>query len=341
VPQAGGAARQPLAVDRQGPARTGIAGELNFSCERGAMEYVLNHSAMCRPANNRGPRKHCVAGFTLIELLVVIAIISILAALLLPALSRAKERARNVNCLSNLKQLEFCVHLYSGDFNDCLVPNNAVAFIGSLASSPDFDTKGLSWCLDGVDGKSAPMELSPSNIVNGLLFQYNTSVGIYHCPSDKSTLETDTGVDLPDLRWRSYNMSQSVNGYPEFVPPGAPWYILEMWNSIPAWKKFTQIRHPIPSELFVFIDENEDTIFDGQFGNPCNPPLPFSAPDQWWDMPSNRHNQGGNLSFADGHVEHWKWRVPMTFRGFPQTVNPDEMPDYRRVQSVMKQPTDD
>jgi len=93
-------------------------------------------------------------------------------------------------------------------------------------------------------------------------------------------------------------------------------------------------------DLFVFIDENEDTIFDGQFGNPGNPVLPDSEPNQWWDMPANRHNQGANLSFTDGHVEHWKWKAPMICTGFPQDVGPEAMPDYQRVQNAMKQLTD-
>jgi prepilin-type processing-associated H-X9-DG protein len=182
--------------------------------------------------------------------------------------------------------------------------------------------------------------LDASNIINGLLFQYNTSVAIYHCPADESKLETLDGQLLPQLRWRSYNMSQSANGYPEFIPPGAPSWLLNLWTNIPAWKKFTLIRHPSPNELFVFIDENENTIYDGQFGNPGNPPIGYSTPNQWWDMPADRHNHGANLSFADGHVEHWKWKVPLNYVGFPQSISQDGMPDYRRVQNAMKQLTD-
>ena len=91
-----------------------------------------------------------------------------------------------------------------------------------MATTTSMATKGLSWCLDGIDGTSAVIQSSPSNIVNGLLFKYNTSVAIYHCPADESTLETSDGQPLPQLRWRSYNMSQSINGYPEYVPPDPP-----------------------------------------------------------------------------------------------------------------------
>jgi prepilin-type N-terminal cleavage/methylation domain-containing protein/prepilin-type processing-associated H-X9-DG protein len=273
------------------------------------------------------PRCRLAHAFTLIELLVVIAIIAILAALLLPALSKAKNQAHNIECIGNLKQLELCSHLYSVDNNDYFVPNNSVAVFTSGTNDPNFNVKGLSWLLD----LDATIEINPSNIVNGLLYQYNTSLGIYHCPSDQSTLETPDGQPLSQLRWRSYNMSQSVNGYPQ----GDPTY----FGIIPAWTKFTEVRHPTPSGLFVFVDENENTIADAEFGNPPAG-SPWFEQNVWWDMPANRHNQGANLSFADGHVDHWKWKVPKIVWYFGQAVAPGEMPDYQRVQNAMKQLSD-
>jgi prepilin-type N-terminal cleavage/methylation domain-containing protein/prepilin-type processing-associated H-X9-DG protein len=284
-------------------------------------------------------RQNLGKAFTLLELLVVIAILAILAAILLPVLGRAKDRAKNIICLNNLKQLELCMHLYTPDYNDCLVPNNSVASLTTMTSLV-LETKGISWCLDGING-SAVVQTDPSNIVNGLLFPYNNSLSIYHCPADLSTQQTPDGQPLSALRWRSYNLSQSVNGYPEYLPAGAPDWFVEFWTALPSYKKFTQIRHPTPNELMVFIDENENTIYDGQFGNPLDPPLPDSLPDQWWDMPANRHSQGANLSFADGHVEHWKWQAPMIFQYFPQDVDADTMPDYQRVERALKQLTDD
>jgi len=261
--------------------------------------------------------------FTLVELLVVIAIIAILAALLLPVLSRAKVAAKNVACLNNLKQLQLCFQLYVTDNDDYFVPNNSIAVIGA----PSLNVKGLSWLPD----VSAATEIDPSNIVSGLLFRYNKSLPIYHCPADQSTLETPDGKPLPQLRWRSYNMSQSVNGFPQGDP--------DYYGIIPAWTKFTEVRHPTPSDLFVLIDENSDTQQDAEFGNP---PVgsPYFWPNVWWDMPSDRHNLGANLSFADGHVEHWKWQGPKNFYDWVQPVPPEEMPDYQRVQNAMRQLSD-
>jgi prepilin-type processing-associated H-X9-DG protein len=132
------------------------------------------------------------------------------------------------------------------------------------------------------------------------------------------------------LRWRSYNMSLCVNGAPELDPEG--------WHS-PSYKKLTSIANPGPSALWVFIDTHEDEIYDATFGMPN---LQYNGDvQQWWDIPANRHSQAANLSFADGHAEHWKWKVPkiVTPGGAlgSQPVAPGELPDYRRVQAGYRQ----
>jgi prepilin-type N-terminal cleavage/methylation domain-containing protein/prepilin-type processing-associated H-X9-DG protein len=261
--------------------------------------------------------------FTLIELLVVIAIIAILAALLLPSLASAKRQALTISCLNNLKQLQTCWYLYAVDNRDILPPNNSIADLNSgntLAS-------GASWCTN-----YARYDADPDGIEHGLLFPYNTSLAIYHCPADRSTIETREGVKLPQLRWRSYNMSQAVNGWPEYNP----------WLSsfIPSYKKLSEIRAPYSSRLIAFLDVHEDSIYDSLFGLPVRGI--WGNARSWWDIPANRHSQGGNFSFADGHVERWKWRVPKTVRVkfAAQFVPDEELPDYERVQGAFRQSWD-
>ncbi len=269
----------------------------------------------CRARGNLAAQP---SAFTLIELLVVIAIIAILAALLLPALARAKDKAWTTACLSNLKQLGTCWHLYATDNADLLPPNNSVMLAGGGVFAA-----GISWCPDHPRTDTNTVDLR-----SGVLFQYNTSVAIYRCPADKSTVETGTGQQGTQFRNRSYNMSQSVNGYPEFLklppPINAP---------IPAWKKLSQIAQPSPSQAFVFIDEHPDVLLDAQFGNPVRMPYYSVA---WWDMPADRHNRGGCLSFADGRVERWRWNVAKVVQFVGQPPAAGELPDYQRIQDAMR-----
>jgi len=268
--------------------------------------------------------------FTLVELLVVIAVIAILAGLLLPTLSRAKDSAKNINCESNLRQLQLCWHLYVDDYAGMMVPNNWIA----VESGNIQDFMQTSWCAG-----DARTDTTTSNLQLGLLFAYNTSTAIYHCPADVSTIVDGNGNPLPQLRNRSYNMSQSVNAYgwmtnPLILSPSGFPAAVDAYQ--PCFQKYSSITNPPPAQLFVFIDENEVTLEDPQFGYPC-PGTGFEG--YWWDMPSNRHNQGANLSFADGHVEHWHWQTPMTAiypPGWAQPVSPGQMPDFTRVGNAMR-----
>jgi prepilin-type processing-associated H-X9-DG protein len=204
------------------------------------------------------------------------------------------------------------------EFADHLAPNNSVSTIGTLTPM----LQGASWCLGDTR-----TDATTTNIENGLLFRFNSSTAIYHCPADKSTIRDAGGNKLPQLRTRSYNMCQTVNGWPEFD-----------WNQnrwMPSFKKLTQILNPAPTQLLVFIDVHEDEIFDSHFGIPT---LAYTAnPNSWWDVPANRHNQGANIALADGHAEYWRWKVPKTFKGWPAYVWTDEMPDYQRVQNAVRQ----
>ncbi len=254
-------------------------------------------------------------GFTLIELLVVIAIIALLMAVLLPALSRARRLAQSMACLSNLRQLQTCWLMYANDHGGAVPPNLSVYDLSTGAPIPGLDLR-LTWCAG-----NARTDLDTTNIEAGYLFPYNRSTAIYHCPADQARVP---GANVRHTR--SYNMSQSITGisFPRILA------------DIPSCQKLTQIRNTEPANLFVFLDVHEDQITDSLFGIPL-PGDPWDG--TWFDLPANRHNDGGNFSFADGHVEHWKWAVPKVFRSLGQAVEPqEEWRDYDRVRDHMRKP---
>jgi prepilin-type N-terminal cleavage/methylation domain-containing protein/prepilin-type processing-associated H-X9-DG protein len=221
------------------------------------------------------------SGFTLIELLVVIAIIAILASLLLPALSKAKTKATGISCMSNLKQLQLCWHLYTDDNNDRLVPN------------ADGTSKGWvgGWLMTPQDATNVTLLKG----TNGLLFKYNESVGIYKCPADVSTA-TIGGKKLP--RVRSISMNGNMNGN--------SWYTAQIDRNFFTYRKLSELVRPSPSQAFVFLDEHPDAIDDGYF-------LVFvDRKILWGNMPANYHNGACGFSFADGHAEIKKWKDPDT-----------------------------
>jgi len=221
-------------------------------------------------------------GFTLIELLVVIAIIAVLASLLLPALSRAKQQAQSTACKNNLKQLQLAWNMYPDDNSGRIVLNEE-GLIGN-----DFVT------VSGWVTGNAQTDTSDEHLKRGLLWEYLTAVRVYHCPSD-----TSKSIRRPyPQRFRSYSLDSKLNE--KFLPGHGDYGDLDPWV---LRKDFDALG---PENIFAFLDESEKTIRSGleYMGN-----IGSNLAPQWnWDgLPGERHTRGANFSFLDGHVDHHRW----------------------------------
>jgi prepilin-type N-terminal cleavage/methylation domain-containing protein/prepilin-type processing-associated H-X9-DG protein len=212
-------------------------------------------------------------GFTLIELLVVIAILILLAALLVPALSKAKAKAHAIQCLNNLNQMGLSWLLYTHDNNDAVPPN-------SVENTSDAKT----WVMGWLDFSNSPANTNTFFLQTSLLWRYHQSLGIWRCPSDESTSEHGGKIHP---RVRSYSMNNFLNPRCE-------------WTGGKIILKTTDMIEPSPSKTFVLLDERADSINEGVF-------LVDMEEKQIFDWPANYHRNGSAISFADGHCELKKW----------------------------------
>ncbi len=248
--------------------------------------------------------RHCKRrAFTLIELLVVIAIIAILAAMLLPALSKAKQKAQGIGCLNNNKQLILAWTMYANDSNDRLVCNRTIT--GTLSNPTN------NWVGNVISWSSDQQNTNLDLVRNALLGPYvSKNTGIFKCPADQ--FPCPLGPRARSMSMNAYVGPQDANGTP-------------INGSYQQFLKSGSFKNP--SLIFVTLDEHPDSINDGWYVISADPAQKW----QWGDLPASYHNGACGFSFADGHAEIKKWLSAETRRpvlksgaGFPVSIGADK-----------------
>jgi prepilin-type N-terminal cleavage/methylation domain-containing protein len=279
------------------------------------------------------------AGFTLIELLVVVAIIAILAAMLLPALGRAKSKAQGIQCMNNHRQLSLAWRQYSDDNRDVLL------FASSDQAAYDPARPGV-WMTGVLDYNPAnTSNWDPSiDIFKSPMWPYcGKNLTIFRCPSDTSFVVVN-GVQKPRVRTMDMNMY-----FGGFYGSSGGYFDERTWR---MYLKYPQLNVPGPDRIWVFLDTREDVINSGCFlasmkGYPIGTASPNPAVYEFYELPGAYHGNACGFSFADNHSELKRWRDPrtmppvkregLTFNGFNPMASPGN-PDVAWLQDHSTRP---
>lgn len=288
-------------------------------------------------------RRASFSAFTLVELLVVIGIIALLISVLLPALNKAKESGRRVQCLSNLKQIANATIMYCND-NKGSFPGRAGQGADSLHNQLSGDTSAgnyfgwIAWRrrVDEVTGRNLGTNTWDHNITYSALTRYlgarpvdHNPTGaatvdayrqahtvnmmlenVFRCPSDniaaRFSMQQNTNVPNGGRGWYRYSYSMNILFGDKTYDPLIPPFP-GLGNR--THRKINQVKNP--TDKIIFMDESERSVNNGEY-NPTvtidradDPTQDYSAIAERHEIKSKRNSEkaSGNVAFADGHAE--------------------------------------